>query len=222
VALEVNVTGLPTLVDCSTGGAFTLTQPINVPAGASSMAVSLGCLPVSCPGGTTFTLTVVGTAVGSADIPCIFDSNGNAIVTAGSTCTATVTCPQAGCTPGFWKNCVGQWPISPTTTLASVFNLSSCESTCGLDSLKLIDALSLKGGSGLCGGTQILLRAAAAAYLNSLKLTYPLTSAEVQSEVNTALASCDRATIVSLASTLDAFNNLGCKDANGNDLPCRR
>jgi hypothetical protein len=80
--------------------------------------------------------------------------------------------------------------------------------------------LSFKGGSTVNGAAQILLRAAVAGLLNSVKVGYPLTTAQVISQVNTALASCDRATILALASTIDGFNNLGCKDANGNDLPC--
>jgi hypothetical protein len=222
IPLDVNLTGLPSLVDCATGSAITVTQPIHVLAGATGMEVSLGCLPVTCPGGTTFTITAIGTAVDSAAAPCIYGSNGSAITTAPTTCPATVTCPQAGCTPGFWKNCVGQWPISINTTLASVFQVPGCLSGCGLSGLKLHQGLSLKGGSGICGGAGNLLRAASAAYLNSLKLTYPLSSAQVVSQVNAAMASCDRTTMLQLATTLDDMNNLGCEDANGNGLPCRR
>jgi hypothetical protein len=57
--------------------------------------------------------------------------------------------------------------------------------------------------------------------LNSLRVDYPLSPAEVVQQVNDALASCDRATIVALAAELDKDNNLGCKDANGNSLPCK-
>jgi len=222
IALDVAVTGLPNLVDCATGSPTTVTQPIHILPGTTTMAVTLGCLPVTCPGGTSFTLTVVGTAVDTASVPCIFDSNGNPITTAPSTCPASVTCPQAGCTPGFWKNCTGQWPISTSTMLGSVYNISSCVSACGYGNISLMQALSLKGGSGVCGASQILLRAAASAYLNSLKLTYPIKTADLVSQVNAALASCDRNTMLTLAGTLDADNNLGCNDANGKGLPCRR
>ena len=128
----------------------------------------------------------------------------------------------AGCTPGFWKNCTGQWPISTSTKLSSVYQLSSCVNSCGLGNISLLQALALKGGSDVCGSIQILLRAAASAYLNTLKVAYPITTADLVSQVNAALASCDRNTILTLATTLDADNNLGCKDATGTDLPCRK
>jgi hypothetical protein len=89
-----------------------------------------------------------------------------------------------------------------------------------LGSATLLEALSFKGGSGVNGAAQILLRAAVAGVLNSAKIQYPLTTAQVISMVNTALASCDRDTILTLASTLDGLNNLGCRDRNGNGLPC--
>jgi hypothetical protein len=85
----------------------------------------------------------------------------------------------------------------------------------------LLQALSFQGGNTLCGGAEILLRAAAAAYLNSLRVAYPLTSGQVIADVNAALASCDRPTIVAEAGVLDKNNNLGCKDASGNSLPCK-
>ena len=46
--------------------------------------------------------------------------------------------------------------------------------------------------------------------LNSEAVSYPLTTAEVISLTNSALASNDRDTIIGLAAELDALNNLGC------------
>jgi len=91
----------------------------------------------------------------------------------------------------------------------------------------LKSALSLQGGPGVAGATQILLRAAAAAYLNNLNLPeqgatgfplYPGPSlytfgephGSLQTKVNAALASNDRATILALATQLDIYNNEGC------------
>jgi len=74
----------------------------------------------------------------------------------------------------------------------------------------LLQALSLKGGSTICGAQEILYRAGVAALLNSCSVSYPLSTAQVIAEVNTALASCDRATILAEATRLDAFNNLPC------------
>ena len=39
---------------------------------------------------------------------------------------------------------------------------------------------------------------------------YPLTQAQIVAQVNAALASGDRDTMIDLAATLDNLNNLGC------------
>jgi hypothetical protein len=72
--------------------------------------------------------------------------------------------------------------------------------------------LDFKGGSSLDGARQILLRQAVAALLNAAhpNVDYPKTTAGVIADVNAALASNNRSTIVALATTLDGMNNLGC------------
>jgi len=74
----------------------------------------------------------------------------------------------------------------------------------------LLQALSLKGGSTICGAQETLYRAAVAALLNACSVSYPLSTAQVIAEVNTALQSCDRSTVLNEAGRLDSFNNLGC------------
>ena len=75
----------------------------------------------------------------------------------------------------------------------------------------MLAALSLQGGDTLAGAEEILLRAATAGLLNSKKLNhYPLTTSQVISSVNSAIASHNRATIISLATTIDNDNNEGC------------
>ena len=74
----------------------------------------------------------------------------------------------------------------------------------------LLTALGYTGGN----ATKILLRAAAAAYLNSITFGgpptgYPFTTAEVISMTNAALAAGDRSTLLTLAGQFDAGNNLG-------------
>ncbi len=155
-------------------------------------------------------------------------SNQVVAVTASTECVATVECippPKTGCTPGFWKNCTIHW--QPTgyridQSVSSVFSLGSCCTSLGNSSL--LGALGFGGGSGVCGGAQILLRAAVGALLNasSPELDYPFTQQEVISLVNAALQSCDRGVIIALASELDRDNNLGCRGANGESLPCHR
>ena len=81
----------------------------------------------------------------------------------------------------------------------------------GLDDT-LVGALNYQGGSGTTGAARTLLRAAVSALLNSASpgVDYPLTTAQVIAQVNAALASNDRSTMLALASQLDSYNNLGC------------
>lgn len=114
-----------------------------------------------------------------------------------------------GCTPGYWKNHLDSWAstgFAPTQTLESVFDVPDA---LGLDNASLHAALSFSGGSGVAGGARILLRAGVAALLNasSPDVDYPRTTAEVIADVNAALASGDRATMIALAAELDADNN---------------
>jgi hypothetical protein len=76
----------------------------------------------------------------------------------------------------------------------------------------LLDALNYGGGPETTGAARILLRAAVAALLNAAQpdVDYQLTVAQVISQVNTALASGNRNTMLNLASQLDRYNNAGC------------
>jgi hypothetical protein len=126
-----------------------------------------------------------------------------------TTTTTTTTTPPGneGCTPGFWKQPqhFDSWPdgIDPLTfTLADAGFVGT-----GNQDVTLLAALSFQGGPTVQDAKNILMRAAAAAYLNSFAVDYPLTTAEVVSMVNNALATNDRATILALAELLDGFNN---------------
>ena len=129
--------------------------------------------------------------------------------------TATPTpIPFQGCTPGYWRQSqhLDSWTatgFSPNQTLESVFDVPD---SLGLDNRTLRQALSFTGGSGTAGGARILFRAAVSALLNSAHpdVNYPRTTAEVIADVNAALASGNRSTMLALAAELDADNNLGC------------
>lgn len=115
-----------------------------------------------------------------------------------------------GCTPGFWKASqhFASWvSYTPQTTLGSVFNIGGT-----LGNATFLQALSFQGGSDLQAAMRLLLRAAVAALLNAAnpEVEYPITEATIISSVNAALASNNRDTILTLASQLDGFNNLGC------------
>lgn len=114
-----------------------------------------------------------------------------------------------GCTLGYWKvkKHHDSWPLPYATYLnaQSYFGLDAPDAT-------LLTALSFQGGPGVDGGKRILLKQAVAALLNSASggVDYPLTTAQVTSQVTAALSSGDREIMLSLAATLDAYNNQGC------------
>lgn len=126
-----------------------------------------------------------------------------------------------GCTPGFWKanakKGANAWPgppdeINPDTLLTDlgVVNAVGYDIT----DLTFLEALSLKGGNSLAEKEEILLRAGAAALLNAAQLESDLdyvASVETTTALlNAALASDDKSVVTSVASLLDAANNLGC------------
>jgi hypothetical protein len=117
-----------------------------------------------------------------------------------------------GCTPGYWKQPqhLDSWiGYTPDQTVGSVFSVGGA-----LGSMTLLEALDVSGGGGntLTGASRTLLRAAVAALLNASSngVNYPISTAKIISDVNEALASGDRKTILTLAGTLDGYNNLGC------------
>lgn len=124
-----------------------------------------------------------------------------------------------GCTPGYWKQSqhFDSWVptgLKPTDLVSSVFANASLYTLNGKEMGKytLVGGLAFKGGSGLTGAAQILLRAAVAAELNAKYngMGYPWTAAAVVTAVNNALASANRGTMILLAAQLDELNNLGC------------
>jgi hypothetical protein len=118
-----------------------------------------------------------------------------------------------GCTPGYWKNHTDSWPPTGYSTgdkVKDVFADAGGFPTQG--NATLVEALGFSGGPGVDGAAEILLRAGVAALLNAAHpaVAYPRTPAQVLTAVNTALASHDRDTMLALAASLDADNNLGC------------
>ena len=117
-----------------------------------------------------------------------------------------------GCTPGYWKQeqHFDSWSTyTPGQLAGSVFNLGGFPT---LASKTLVATLGGTGGPGTLGAASILLRAAVAAILNaeSAGVDYTQVTADIIADVNAALASNDRATMLALAAELDADNNLGC------------
>ncbi|WP_119718737.1 hypothetical protein [Cognatilysobacter tabacisoli] len=114
-----------------------------------------------------------------------------------------------GCTLGYWKvrKHHDSWPAAYNigSPLQATFGANAFDET-------FLEALNYKGGPGIEGGKRILLKQAVAALLNSASdgVAYPLTTAQVVTQVTFALNSADRGLMISLASTLDAYNNQGC------------
>ncbi len=116
-----------------------------------------------------------------------------------------------GCTPGYWKNHVDSWVgYSPDQTVESVFaNAALYPSISGAT---LLEALKFGGGPGSLGAAQLLVHHGVAALLNASHpgVDYPRTAADIESDVDAALLTQDRDTMLDLKSELDRDNNLGC------------
>jgi len=195
-------------------GSYSLSLQINGnPAGAVSSftvqaesATDLGSV-CACSGGK---VSCAGTC---ADL----QSDNSNCGACGNSCASNYGCSAGvctllgnqGCTPGYWKNHTSSWPptgYSTSQTLGSVFANTT------LSSNSLLDALSFGGGAGLEGAQEILFRAAVAALLNAShpNVSYPRTPAAVIADVNSAISSGSRDTVLALAAALDADNNRGC------------
>jgi hypothetical protein len=121
-----------------------------------------------------------------------------------------------GCTPGYWKNHTSNWEEYHTAWKLKFIPLAFPPELAAYGENTFLEALNFKGGSGVEGAARILLRATAAAFLNAAHegVAYPYRRfalpGDLQSQVNAALASLDRDTMLTLAAQLDAANNLGC------------
>lgn len=127
-------------------------------------------------------------------------------------CTRQQELGEEGCTPGFWKNHLSPWAatgFSPSQRLEDIFNVPDAF---GLDNVTLLAALSLSGGPGANGAARLLLHHAVAALLNASHpgVDYPRTPASIIADVNAALATGSRSTMLALKDALDRDNNLGC------------
>ncbi|MES1242390.1 MAG: hypothetical protein ABUT39_12285 [Acidobacteriota bacterium] len=184
---------------------------------SDSKGVAVSCPKTSLSPGESMTCTGSGTAQSGQ-------------YTATGTATGTGACGQPvsdsdpvnyygkvtgdeGCTPGYWKNHTDSWPPTGFTTgqkVQSVFSKVSLYPA--LANATLLQALGFQGGSDLSGAAEILLRAATAGLLNTSHpwVDYPGSTSGLISDVNAALASLNRDTIIALAAAIDKNNNLGC------------
>jgi uncharacterized repeat protein (TIGR01451 family) len=207
---------------------FELTNTGNRTLFGVAVSDTLG-LAVICPGdelaaGASMTCTAMSTAQegGGSDTATASGHTGGAPecqqpaqASDGASYTTSMEPPggDQGCTPGYWKNHTDSWPATgyaPSQSVGSVFSAASGYPDAA--SASLLQALDFGGGSGVDGAVRNLLRAAVASLLNSAHggVGYPRGTASVIADVDTALASGDRDTMLSLAAALDGDNNLGC------------
>jgi hypothetical protein len=205
---------------------------VSIPAEVTNRVISSVCIKSGSqnqgpPELITFENSLVGTFPADSAMPCYtatlssdrrtvtvvrnFDSMTCQGISNIRAYTVEAANPAQGCTPGYWKNHLGAWPPTGYTTGQKV-NTVFIGAVPALGDSTLQQALDFRGGSTLAGAQQILLRAGVAALLSAAHpgVAYQFTTAQVIAEVNNALASTDRATILGVAATLDAANNQGC------------
>jgi len=186
---------------------------VNVSASTGGVVVVLACTPTPTNTPTnTPTDTPTNTPTGTpTDTPTNTPTN-TPTDTPTNTPTNTPVVGNEGCTPGFWKQpqhfhfwCA---PYSPNTLVSTVLDTTDCG--CDFSTLTFLQALSGSSGPTICDAQAKLYQMGVSALLNACSIAYPLNTAQIISEVNTALQSCSRSAVLSEASRLNGFNNLGC------------
>ncbi|MFC6285306.1 hypothetical protein ACFP3Q_04010 [Nocardioides sp. GCM10027113] len=130
---------------------------------------------------------------------------------------SAVNIGREGCTPGYWKNHTDNWQEAyPDALFSAKFGTAGTS----LGGKTLLDTLQGGGGPGVAGAETILARAATAAYLNAAHegLGFPWRRTDwgldgrppLVPTVRDAINTGNRATMLALATRLDADNNLGC------------
>ncbi|MFX1362825.1 MAG: hypothetical protein ACFE7A_05185 [Promethearchaeota archaeon] len=119
-----------------------------------------------------------------------------------------------GLTPGFWKNHLDAWVgYSPEDHWMDYFedNITIRIRKATISNPTLLEALMATGGiNETIGVYDALARHAVAALLNAAHpdIDYPLTEAEIISQVNEVIGNADHTDAEPLKDTLDSYNNL--------------
>ncbi|MCM2315962.1 MAG: hypothetical protein NDJ92_12530, partial [Thermoanaerobaculia bacterium] len=180
-----------------------------------SAAAVVTCPKTSLAPGESMTCTASGTAVLGlhTNIGTVTGTALGKSIGASDPASYTGFSAYQGCVPGYWRNHTDSWPptgYSPSQTVQSMFSDAWRYSYIGPASL--LQAMGFAGGPGVDGAAEIVLRAGVAAALNAAhpSVNYPRTLSAVIGQVNTALVSWNRDSMLALAAALDADNNLGC------------
>ncbi len=166
---------------------------------------------------TAPTVTPTETPTGAATETPTATPTETPIAAATPTGSPTITPPpplnREDCTSVFWISHAQSWAAAGYRTSQTVLSVFSGSAAYPLiANSTLWQALAFPGGLQNAGVARILLRAAAAALLNASHpdVDYPRTAASVIADVNAALGSGDRDTMLALAAALGADNNERC------------
>ncbi len=188
--------------------------------GTNFVSGAVGFANAALSAGTAASAGFSATAVGTYNWVATYngDANNKSVTSPCGAEQVVITKPLGvqGCTPGFWKNPkhFALWTgYSPSQLVSSVFTVPATfpdgSNGTSLAGSSLAGALAFQGGSTINGAAQILLRASVAGLLNSTSsgVAYSMTTSQIISSVNAALASGDRNTILNLATQIDSANN---------------
>jgi hypothetical protein len=200
---------------------YVVTNTGDVPLSAVQVTDDKG-VAVTCPktvlqAGESMTCTAAGKAISGQ-----YSNVGTAVGTPADAAAVTASDPShyfgkvlcdQGCSSGYWKTHTGAWAptgYTPGQKVNTVFSEAGRYPSLGGSTM--LQALSFSGGSGLQGAAESLLKQAVTAVLNASHsgIAYPRTPPEVIADVNAALASNSRDTMLGLATALDHDNNQGC------------
>jgi len=183
-----------------------------------SRGVTVTCPKTTLAPGESMTCTGSGTATAGQ-----YSNVGTASGTPAGGSAVTASDPShyygqpagtQGCTVGFWKNHADSWPPTGYFTTQKVMTVfSNAQTYYPLQGqATLLQALEFMGGQGNEGAAEIVVLNGVAALLNAShpSVAYPRTAASVITDVNAALASGSRDTMLLLAAALSSDNNLGC------------
>lgn len=187
---RIDITRQPSVInglDGSSGAMWDVDRiPVKVPGGALSTSVQLFSEPV---GGNPDSLLWVAAAM-------------------------RVPLPVAtGCSAEFWNAHPEAWKVTGIATTQQVkFVFSGAADYGEVGEASLRTALRFRPGDGLLGVAKELVRAAAAALLNSVhaSLEYPRTRTRVIIDVNDALLSRDAVRMLNLTAELEKANAAEC------------
>ncbi|MDJ0839356.1 MAG: hypothetical protein QNK37_22750 [Acidobacteriota bacterium] len=119
---------------------------------------------------------------------------------------------SGGCSPGYWKKHLNSWKnYRPKDKISKYF--PAIEEYPSISNKKMWQAMGLGGGSGSLGAAKKLLSHAVPALLNAAHpdVDYAMSTSEIKTQVNDALASENRIGMLALKKQLDRFNNAGCE-----------